>query len=64
MDSTSIVMNKLYRECSKLDSALARFNDQEVQRLRQDVDYNNRAPLKIHFFEVKIRFIEFCSINA
>jgi hypothetical protein len=23
-----------------------------------------RAPLKIHFFEVKIRFIEFCSINA
>jgi hypothetical protein len=27
------------------------------------VDYF-RAPLKIHFFEVKIQFVEFCSINA
>jgi len=28
------------------------------------MNYELWAPLKIHFFEVKIRFIEFCSINA
>ncbi len=63
-ESTVIRFSFTQQQIKKnLESA---FRDYDIARKDciLEVKFTYRAPLKIHFFEVKIRFIEFCSINA